>query len=133
MQWYGPLKQAHVGLVGVSVGLFAARGICVLAQRRWPLGPWARWGSVAIDTLLLTAGVTLWVMLGLDPRADGWLLSKLVLLVGYIVLGSFALKRARTLAGKAACYVLALAAAFTMVSVALTRRPLGWLGWVIAG
>jgi uncharacterized membrane protein SirB2 len=130
MQWYWPLKQAHVALVGLSVGFFAARGAAVLARRAWPLAPWARWGSVGVDTLLLTAGVSLWALLGLNPLVDAWLGGKLLLLVAYIVLGSLALKRARTPWGKAACYALALAAAGTMVSVALTRRPLGWVSWI---
>jgi hypothetical protein len=43
------------------------------------------------------------------------------------VLGSLALKRAPTPAGRAACFVLALAALATLVSVPLTRHPLGWL------
>lgn len=123
---YPALKQAHVTLVAVSGTLFALRGAAVLARAGWPLRmPW-RISSVVIDTLLLAAGVSLWAMLSLNPLRDAWLGAKLVLLVVYIVVGSFALRRGRTPAVRAASYVAALAVYGFMISVALAHRPLGW-------
>jgi uncharacterized membrane protein SirB2 len=71
-------------------------------------------------------------MLGLNPARDTWLGAKLALLLAYIVLGTFALRRARTWRGKAGCYVAALACAALMVSIALAHHPAGlfrtWAG-----
>jgi uncharacterized membrane protein SirB2 len=122
-----PLRHLHVALVSASVGLFALRGGAVLAGHRWPTAQPLRLSSMALDTLLLAAGVTLWAMLGLDPRRDAWLAAKLALLLAYIVLGSLALRRAPGRSAKAGCYVAALACAAWMVSIALAHHPLGLL------
>jgi uncharacterized membrane protein SirB2 len=84
-----------------------------------------RWASVAIDTALLSAGVAMWSLLALNPVRDSWLGTKLVLLLVYIVLGSFALKRGRTPRARAISYAAALAVYAFMISVALAHRPLG--------
>lgn len=122
---YPQLKLAHQGLVAASGTLFAVRGAGVLAGARWPDRTSLRVGSVLLDTLLLAAGVLLAVLLQLNPLAHAWLGTKLALLVLYVVLGTFALRRGRTPAARAACYAAALAVFGHMVSVALARHPLG--------
>lgn len=121
IEYYAPLKQAHITLAALSVGLFAARGIGVLAGARWPLA--ARWRrtSVVIDTLLTSAGGLLWWLLALHPARDRWLLVKLLLIVLYIVLGSLAIKRAPSRAGKALAFVAALGCVGAVAGIALTR------------
>lgn len=123
---YGPIKHAHVALVGLSVSLFAARGVGVLAGASWPSRVLPRVGSVAIDTLLLTTGALLWAMLRLHPLQHAWLGVKLALLLVYIVLGSVALKRARTPGGRLAAFVAALATVAFMAGIALAHDPRGW-------
>src|SRR3546814_9566445 len=76
---------------------------------RWPhLAP-IRWTSYTVDTCLLTAALMLLTVLPGALFSNGWLTVKIGLLVVYIVLGVFAIKRGRTKAVKAACYVAALA------------------------
>ena len=132
--WYSPLKSAHIGLVLVSGGLFAVRGALVLAGQSWAMAkPW-RMTSYGIDTALLMAGVMLWAGLSLNPASSPWLGAKLTLLVLYIVLGSLALKRARSPTARAASYGAALAVYGFMVSVALAHQPLGFLhAWMSHG
>lgn len=127
LQHYALLKQVHVGLVAISVLLFAARGLGVLLQARWPMARPARRGSVVIDTLLLAAGVALWSVRGWHPAADGWLHAKLALLLAYIVVGSVALKRGRTPRVRALAFGVALALFAAILGVALAHHPLGWL------
>ncbi|WP_119289050.1 SirB2 family protein [Azohydromonas sediminis] len=124
---YAALRHLHVTLVGASGALFALRALAVLGGARWPLSMWLRIASVALDTLLFAAGVTLWVRLGLNPLRDHWLGVKLVLLAVYVVLGAWALRRAPTRRAKAGCLVAALAVFGFMVTVAVTRHPLGLL------
>lgn len=116
----------HVGLVVTSVALFAARGLGVLGRQAWPMRRVWRGLSVWIDVGLLSAGATLWYLLRFNPWHDHWLGAKLVLLVVYIVLGSFALKRARTRSGQLLCLVAALLCVAFMASIALRHSPLGW-------
>lgn len=131
--WYLPIKAAHVGLVLVSGGLFALRGALVLAGQAWAMAkPW-RMLSYGIDTLLLAAGVTLWALLSLNPISSPWLGVKLMLLVLYVVLGSLALKRARSPVGRRASYAAALAVYLVMATVAVSHQPLGFLHpWVVS-
>lgn len=132
--WYPQLKAAHIGLVMASGLLFALRGALVLAGQGWAMArPW-RMLSYGIDTALLTAGVTLWAGLSLNPVSSHWLGAKLLLLLLYIVLGSLALKRARSGGGRLASYLGALGVYLFMVSVALAHQPLGVLqGWMARG
>lgn len=132
--WYLQIKAVHVGLVLASGALFAARGALVLAGRSWAMAkPW-RMTSYGIDTALLVAGVMLWAVLSLNPSSSPWLGAKLMLLVLYIVLGSLALKRARSLEVRAASYVAAVVVYLFMVSVALAHHPLGFLqAWMTHG
>lgn len=123
---YPTLRSAHITLVGCSIALFTLRALAVLAGARWPLTPLPRVAAVLIDTALLSAGVLLWIALGLHPLRDTWLGVKLLLLVLYVMLGSWALRRAPTRAAKALCLLAALGVAGTMVSVAVTHHPLGW-------
>jgi uncharacterized membrane protein SirB2 len=58
--------------------------------------------------------------------ATGWLTVKLVLLVVYVVLGSFALKRGRSLKARWLCFIAALCVYAFMLSVARSHQPLGW-------
>ena len=122
--WLLPL---HIALVTLSVALFAARGLGVLAGQGWPMRGWARGLAPVIDSLLLLAGGTLWWLLQLNLAQNHWLLAKLALLVVYIVLGTLALKRAPTRAAKAVCFVAALSVVGFMAGIAVAHHPLGLL------
>jgi uncharacterized membrane protein SirB2 len=124
---YSWLKPLHISLVTASGALFAARGIGVLAGQAWPMRPAWRHTSVAIDIGLLCAGIGLWTMLALNPVRQHWLAAKLALLLVYIVLGSLALKRARSWRGRLASFVAALAVFSWMVSIARSHQALGAL------
>lgn len=124
---YLSIKGLHLTLVVVSGLLFAARGAGVLAGQAWPMWPLARRISVLIDVALLSAGVTLWVLLSWHPLQHPWLGTKLALLLVYIVLGSLALKRAPRRGQRAGFFVAALLVYAFMASVAVSHQPWGWL------
>ena len=122
---YPSLLPLHITLVTLSVSLFGARGVGVLAGHAWPMRPWACGLAPVIDSLLLLAGGTLWWLLQLNLAQNHWLLAKLLLLIAYIVLGTLALRRAPSRAAKAMCLLAALAVVGFMASVAVQRHPLG--------
>jgi uncharacterized membrane protein SirB2 len=124
--WYPFIKQWHIALVALSGTLFVARGIGVLAGARWPMRPAPRFASVAIDTLLLAAGATLWALLQLNPLRERWLGAKLILLVVYVVLGTWALRRARTPFTRIVFLLAALAVFATMIGIALAHDAAGF-------
>ena len=128
IEFYGQIKTVHIAAVVLSGALFALRGLLVQFGRP-ALGMAAplRWSSYAIDTVLLTAAMMLLTILPGALFANGWLATKLALLVAYVGVGTFALKRGRTPRVRSACYVLALAIYASMFSIARAHHPLGWL------
>jgi len=125
--FYTALLHAHRTLVGMSVVLFVARAIGVVGQRSWPMTPVVRWSSVLIDTMLMAAGIALWVLMQHNPVHEPWLALKLSLLLVYIVLGTYGLKRGRTRTIRMGFSVLALLVITQMFWIARTRDPFGML------
>lgn len=122
---YLQIRELHVTAVIASGTLFLGRGGLALARWRHVMHPILRYGSMLIDTVLLAAGITLTFVIREYPFVNGWLTTKLILLIVYIVLGTFALKRARTQGSRATCYLLALATFAYIISVALAHDPRG--------
>jgi uncharacterized membrane protein SirB2 len=127
IEFYLQIKAVHVAMVLASGGLFALRGAALLAGARWAMAAPLRYLSYTIDTTLLTAALMLLTALKLNPLVVPWLAVKLALLVLYVVLGSLALKRARSRRARAAFYVAALATFGLMYSIARAHHPLGLL------
>lgn len=125
MDLYPAFRWTHITCVFFSGTLFVARGIGVLRGATWAMQPGVRRASVLIDSALLSAALMMLYTLQLNPFTVGWLATKIYLLVLYIVLGTFALKRARTPRGRFLCFVAAVLCLGFMVSVARAHHPLG--------
>jgi uncharacterized membrane protein SirB2 len=128
IEFYPQIRWLHIMLALLSGMLFTLRGIGVLCKH----GELAntvpvRYLSYTIDIALLTAALMLLTMLRLSVLETDWLLAKIVLLLCYIVLGSFALRRAPTRHAKAVCFVLALAIYAVMLGIARAHDARGWL------
>jgi uncharacterized membrane protein SirB2 len=124
-EFYAEIKLVHVLCVALSGSLFTLRGTLMLAAS--PLANHAvlRHASYVIDTVLLTAALTLVAILHQYPFVQPWLTAKVLLLVAYIVLGVFALRRGRTRTSRALFFAAALAVFLFIVSVALAHDPHG--------
>jgi uncharacterized membrane protein SirB2 len=122
---YLALKWLHVGCAVLSIAGFALRGLLRLAGSPLLEARIARVAPHVVDTVLLASAVWLAALLGQYPFVQAWLTAKVLALVAYIVLGTLALKRARSKAARGAAFALALGAAAYIVSVALSRDPLG--------
>lgn len=129
IEYYPWFKHAHIGLVIASGSLFAVRGALALATVPIAGHAAVRYLSYAIDTALLGAAFVLMSIVHMYPLSHDWLSLKIALLLVYIVLGSFALKRARTTRVRVACYLAALLVYLTMFGIARAHHPLGWLRW----
>jgi uncharacterized membrane protein SirB2 len=125
IEFYTQIKAVHIAMVIASGFLFALRGAGVLAGMRWPMRLPVKLLSYSIDTTLLTAALMLFTILPHAMFSNGWLAAKLVLLVVYIGLGTFALKRGRTPRTRAVTYVAALCVFAFIVSIARAHHPLG--------
>jgi uncharacterized membrane protein SirB2 len=127
IEFYPQIKQFHIFVALLSGTLFALRGAFVLGGARWPMALPVKWLSYTVDTALLTAALMLLTILPGAMFANGWLTVKVSLIVVYVVLGVFALRRGRTPRTRALCYVLALMVFGTVYSIARAHHPLGIL------
>ena len=84
---------------------------------------WVRIAPHVVDTGLLLSALYLAHLLGFFSNPPAWLLTKVALLAVYIVLGTLALKRARTKRGKGIAFAAAVSTFGYMVAVALTKSP----------
>ena len=123
--FYPQIKFIHIFCVVLSGSLFALRGMMMLAGSQWVYHPILKRGSYLIDSTLLAAGIALAVMLHQYPFAQNWLTAKVLLLVVYIVLGVFALRRGRSRGSRAAYFAVALAVYLFIVSIAIAHDPRG--------
>ena len=126
-EFYLQVKWVHIAAVIASGALFAMRGIAVQFGATWAMAAPLRYLSYTIDSVLLTAAVMLVSIVRQYPFVHAWLTVKVCLLVAYVVLGTFALKRGRTRRTRVVCFVAALAVYGFIASVAVEHHPLGVL------
>lgn len=127
MNTYLILRHLHITCVALSGLGFALRGVLMLRQSPALRHPVARIAPHIIDTVLLASALGMLALTTWQLALTPWLATKIVLLLVYIVLGTIALKRGRTLRIRAIAFVAALAVFGHMVATALTRNPLGLL------
>jgi uncharacterized membrane protein SirB2 len=127
MELYLSLRALHICCVSLAGVGFLLRGIWML--RRSPLleHRFTRTLPHVNDTLLLGAAIGMIGLAGLNPLDHAWLMAKLTGLLVYIVLGSIALRRGRTLRIRALAFFGALVSFGYIVSVALMRNPLPFI------
>jgi uncharacterized membrane protein SirB2 len=125
IEFYPQIRLVHISFVTLSGALFFLRGAGVFAGARWPMLLPVRLASYSIDTVLLTAALMLFTILPGAVFANGWLTTKLLLLVVYVVLGSLALKRVRTPRARSLCFAAAAATYLFMFSIARAHHPFG--------
>ena len=128
IEFYAQIKWVHIITVLCSGSLFLLRGLLMQAGKSTiAMAAPVRYLSYSIDTILLTAALMLLTILPGAMFANGWLTTKIILVVVYVVLGSFALKRGRTPRTRMLSYLAALATFVVMLGIARMHSPLGWI------
>ncbi len=79
-----------------------------------------------VDTVFLLSGIGLIITLNLPVFSQNWLLMKFVALLAYIVLGTIALGRGKTMRARTFGFVLALATFAYIAGVALSKSTASW-------
>lgn len=121
------LKNLHMGLALLSIGGFILRfawkqtGSAILEHKLTRILPHV------VDSLFLIAGIWLAANIAQYPFRDPWMTSKVMGLLAYIVLGSLALKRAKTRPVQYLAFVSALLCFAWIGSVARSRDAWGFL------
>lgn len=124
---YALLKLVHQTAVAVSITGFVARGAGALAGAAWVRGAVAQRLPHAVDSVLLLSALALAGLARLNPSEQPWLAAKMAGLVLYIALGVAALKPALPKPVRALAWLGAITVFGWIVSVAVTKRPAGFL------
>ncbi len=130
-QNYQALRYLHIGCALLSVSLFIVRGVLMLRVATWHDQRVWRWLPHVIDTVLLASAIALTMTIQQYPFVQTWLTVKICLLLVYIVLGSFALRRGRTRRIRICALIGAVLVVLFLFSVARTHDPLGVFAMLI--
>lgn len=125
IQFYSSFKIVHILLVAITFLLFNVRFCLRLLQPEQAFCRFLRIAPHINDTLLLLTGVILaWVGYVVPFVNAPWLGVKLILLVGYIVVGSVVMKTPARTVYSALSYSLAMGCFIGMIWLAIVKPPL---------
>ncbi|MGI9203693.1 MAG: SirB2 family protein [Woeseiaceae bacterium] len=123
---YATLKLIHVSAAILTISGFALRGFWRLVGSTNLQLRLVRIAPHVIDTIFLLSGIGLIMSLRLQVLDHPWLITKLVALVVYVLLGTMALKRGKTANVRLGAFLLALATFAYIVGVALNKSVWSW-------
>ena len=121
------IKLLHMSTAFISISLFLLRGFWVFQESPMMTKKWVKILPHVNDTILLITAILLAIGIQQYPFVDAWLTVKFVALLVYIVLGMFALKRAKEMKNKLIFFILALMTFSYIVGVALNRTVIWFL------
>jgi uncharacterized membrane protein SirB2 len=124
--FYLAVKHIHIACVVLSIAGFCLRGLLLMRRSALMERRWMRIVPHMNDVVLLVAAITLTVLIGQYPFFDAWLTAKVFGLIAYIILGALALQAGRKASLRVAAGIGSVAVFGWIVSVALTKNPLGW-------
>jgi uncharacterized membrane protein SirB2 len=128
MTLYSATYFVHLTCVMLSISFLLVRGVWMLTDSGMLAYKFTKIAPHVIDTLLLGSAITLLFIIGQYPFINHWLTAKLIGLVVYIVLGTIAIKRGKTKGQRSVALVAALITFGYILSVAIRRDPMGFLG-----
>jgi uncharacterized membrane protein SirB2 len=121
---YSAIKHLHIACAALSGSLFLLRGIWMLRESTMLHQRWVKIAPHVVDTLLLASAIVMVLWSGQYPFVQNWLSAKVIALIGYIVLGTIALKRGRTKTVRVGAFIAALTVFAYIGSVAITKQAL---------
>lgn len=124
---YLALKHFHMTCALISILFFSVRGFWMLTDSQTLHRRWVRIVPHLVDTLLLASAIALTLIIQQYPLTHGWLTAKVLALLGYIGLGTIALKRGKTKTTRAIALALALVSVLYIAWVARAHYPWPWL------
>lgn len=125
---YAAARDTHVSLAILSVSFFVMRGALMIAVPALLATRFFRVAPHVLDAALFASALVLAAVVHQYPFVHAWLTVKIVALAVYIVLGSVAIRRGRTMRVRLTAFLAALVVAAFIISVARHHDPLGILG-----
>lgn len=120
-------KMLHTFAAVLTISGFILRGYWMMRESALLQHRITKIAPHVVDTVFLLAGIALVWMMDLNVFTQPWLLAKFAGLIAYILLGTFALKRGKTMEIRITAFVGALAVYAWVVGVAISKSPASWL------
>lgn len=115
---YVLIKNIHMFCAALTALGFCLRGVWMMTESAMLQKKLVKVLPHIIDTALLISAITLVVMSGQYPWVAAWVGIKIALLVAYIVLGTFALKRGKTKQMRIVFFAVSVAVLLALFAVA---------------
>lgn len=123
---YKTALHLHVSAVVISLALFSFRFALTLKGSDVLQSKWLKITPHIVDTVLLATAIWL-LTISSVVSVEGWVTSKVIGVILYIVSGFFALKWAKTTRSRTVGFVCAVIWAILTATVALTKQPFSFL------
>ncbi|MET1255651.1 SirB2 family protein [Aliikangiella maris] len=114
-------KHIHMSAASISLVGFLLRGFWMWRESPLLHAKLTKILPHIIDTVLLSAAIYMLVVSQVNPFQVSWLSTKIFLLVVYIVLGMFALKRGKTKSARMIALLTSIVAILCIFAVAMYR------------
>lgn len=125
-QFYSQIHLIHVIAVSLSGFAFLLRSIFSIFGAKWPKNKIIRILVYIIDIILISAAISLIIILPKEVFKNNWLNLKVFLVFIYIICG-FGAMNAKLKKGIRLLFLLsAIIIYFTIIGIALNHNPLGW-------
>ena len=108
MEYYLLIKNIHIATAILSLVGFCIRGWWMFNENELLQNKFVKTFPHVNDTILLSCAIYLSITSALYPFMIGWLSAKVVLLIGYILTGTIALKRGKTKRTRLFAFLIAL-------------------------
>lgn len=122
--YYG-IKHLHVTAAALSILFFVVRAYWSVSESSMLQKKAVRIVPHIVDTVFLVCGLILAGMLGAGASAP-WLLTKIVLLIAYIAVGTYAIKRGPTPLHRGIAAIIAVLIFIYIIGVAINHNPASW-------
>jgi uncharacterized membrane protein SirB2 len=122
------IKHLHLTFVALALLIFLLRGALMFMQSPLLGKKWLKISPHIINTLMLVSGIALALQLQINPAEHSWLAAKLIAIALFIALGIALVKLSNPLAKKILWFDALIVFGY-IVSVAITKNPLGFLAF----
>ena len=124
MEHYLLVKNIHIATAVLSLVGFCIRGWWMFSENDLLQNRLVKTFPHVNDTILLSCAIYLSVTSTLYPFLVGWLGAKVLLLIGYILAGTIALKRGKTKQVRVVSFLLSLSFIGSIFILALFKPSL---------
>lgn len=122
---YLGIKHLHTTAAALSILFFIVRAFWSVTGSSYLQAKFVRITPHIIDTILFGCGLALAAMLGKGAAAP-WLYAKLVLIVCYILVGMYAIKKGPTPLARGVAACIAVAIFIYIVGIAVNLSVASW-------